>query len=191
MTNKGKYLILDENHNALDYLIQSLVFLAQVEQNLFYLKWFVISFHGAVYAFMLLVLQARDQQLIYEILPNHLASNKKKKEFDPFDGKLISFLTAYKYLKSSQKAEVKPFLAANRHDKCMKELNNKLRSQMIHFKPMVWASESWYPARVCQPLLDILKFCIKDDRVHLDRSEKDAALAYLESIDKLLSKHAI
>lgn len=188
---KNKYLILDENHNALDYLIQSLVFLAQVEQNLFYLKWFIISFHSAVYAFMLLVLQGKNQQLIYEISPDHLSGNKKKKEFDPFDGKLISFLTAYKYLKSLDKMMGQSFTSTNEHDRCMKELNNKLRSQMIHFKPMVWASESWYPARVCQPLLDILRFCIKDDRVRLNQSEKNSAFAYLESIDKLLIKHAI
>lgn len=183
--------MLDESHNAMDYLIQSLVFLSQVEQNLFYLKWFIISFHSALYAFMLLVLQARDQQLIYEIPPGHLGGNKKKKEFDLFDGKLISFLTAYRYLKNSQKVGGKPFSAANEHNRCMKELSNKLRNQMVHFKPMVWASESWYPARVCQPLLDILGFCVKDGRIHLEQSEKDTALAYLDSIDRLLAKHVV
>ena len=190
MTKKDKYLILDETHNALDYLVQSLVFLAQVEQNLFYLKWFVISFHGAVYSFMLLVLQARDNSLIYEVLPGHLGGKKKQNGFDPLDGKLISFTDAYKYLKNSTKMSDKPFPTTSQHSSCITELNNKLRSQMVHFKPMVWASESWYPARVCQPLLDLLRFCIKDDGIRLDKSEKDSALAYLESIDKLLTKHA-
>lgn len=190
MAKKDKYLILDEAHNALDYLVQSLVFLAQVEQNLFYLKWFIISFHSAVYSFMLLVLQAKDHSLIYEVLPGHLGGKKKQSGFDPLEGKLISFTTAYKYLKNSTKMNDKPFLATNQHDNCITELNNKLRNQMVHFKPMVWASESWYPARVCQPLLGLLRFCIKDTGVRLDKSEKESALAYLESIDRLLIKHA-
>jgi len=190
MTKDVKYLALDGAHNALDYLFQSLVFLAQVEQNLFYLKWFVISFHSAVYGFMLLVLQAKDHSLIYEVLPGHLGGKKKQNGFDPLEGKLISFTAAYKYLKNSTKMNGKPFPATNQQSICITELNNKLRSQMVHFKPMVWASESWYPARVCQPLLDLLRFCIKDDGVHLDKSEKNSALAYLESIDKLLIKHA-
>ncbi len=82
-----------------------------------------------------------------------------------------------------------PFVSSNKHNRCMRELNNKLRSQMIHFKPMVWASESWYPARVCQPLLNILKFCIRDKHIHLEQTEKDTALAYLDGIDRLLAKH--
>lgn len=185
MTKKDKYLILDEDHNALDYLIQSLVFLAQVEQNLFYLKWFVISFHSTVYSFMLLVLQARNYSLIYETPPSHLGGKKEQKGFDPLDGKLITFTTAYKYLKDPKKIEDKPLLATSQHDSCITELN-KLRNQMIHFKPMIWASEPWYQSMVCQPLLDILRFCIKDDGIRLDESEKDSALAYLESIGKLL-----
>lgn len=191
MVKKSKYLILDESHNAMDYLIQSLVFLSQVEQNLFYLKWFIISFHGAIYGFILLVLKSKDQQQIYEIPPEYSRGKSRKKEFDPFEGKLISFLVAYKYLKDSQKMAGQPFVASREHDQCMKELNNKLRGQLIHFKPMLWASESWYPARVCQPLLDILRFCVKYDRIHLEQSEKDTALAYLDSIERLLAKHVV
>lgn len=187
---KDTYLVLDEEHNALDYLIQSLVFLSQIEQNLFHLKWFVVAFHGAVYSFMLLAIQGRNQEHIYEVLPDHLSGKEKKKEFDPFDRKLISFLDAYKYLKNSEKMSSSPFIATDNHDQCIKELNNKLRNQMIHFKPMLWGSEPWYPAVVCQPLLNLLRFCIKDEHVHLNNSEKELSIAYLESINLLLAKHA-
>lgn len=186
---KNKYLVLNEEHNALDYLIQALVFLSQVEQNLFYLKWFAVAFHGALYAFMLLVIQGRNQDHIYEILPNYVSNKDKEKEFDPFDGKLISFLNAYKYIKNSTKMSGMPFATTENHDQCIKELNNKLRSQMVHFKPMLWGAEAWYPAVVCQPLLDLLRFCIKDEKVHLGNSEKKLALAYIESLDKLLANH--
>ena len=83
-----------------------------------------------------------------------------------------------------------PFVASNDHSACMKELNNKLRNQLIHFTPMTWASEPWYPASVCQPLLDILKFCIEFKGIKLTASEKDTAFAYIDSIKRLLIKHA-
>lgn len=139
---------------------------------------------------MLLVLQGQNYQLIYEILPQHLSTSKMNREFDHFDGKLISFGDAYKYLKNSKKMAGHGFTETKTHNRCITELNKKLRSQLIHFKPMVLAYEPWYPARVCKPLLDILNFCIKDDHIQLDQSEKDMAFAYLESIDRLLIKHA-
>lgn len=157
-----KYLVLDERKNAMDYLVQSLVFLTQVEQNRFYLKWFVVAFHGAIHSFMLLVLQGVKHEQIYKKLPTHLQSKKtkKKKGFDPFDDELISFSVAYKYLKSPNNMAGQPFVSSGNQDECMKELNYKLRNQFIHFRPMVSAYEPWYPAEVCFPLLDILRFCI-------------------------------
>lgn len=186
---KDKYLVLDEERNALDYLIQALVFLSQVEQNLFYLKWFIVAFHGALYAFMLLAIQSRNRDHVYEILPNYTSKKDKNKEFDPFDGKLISFDSAYKYIKDSAKMSEMPFVTIKDHDQCIEELNKKLRNQMIHFKPMYWGTEPWYPAVVCQPLLDLLRFCVKDEKIHLDSSEKELALTYIESLDKLLANY--
>lgn len=192
MSDLSKYLVLDEERNAMDYLIQSLIFLTQVEQNRFYLKWFVVAFHGALYSFMLLVLQKVKQEQIYKKLPSFYQHDKtkKKKEFDPFDGKLLDFLVAYKYLKNPENMAGQPFVPSSNQDRCMGELNSKLRNQFVHFRPMVSAYEPWYPAEVCLPLLEILKFCIQPERVRLSQPQKNTGLAYIDSIDRLLVKHA-
>lgn len=183
------YLILDEQRNAMDSIIQSLTFLSQVEQNRFYLKWFILAFHGAIYAFMLLALQKIDPEQIYRAPPKHTSKKTSKaKSFDPFDRKLIDFLVAYRYLKNSKRMGGNSFSASKLHNEAMKELNNKLRNQMIHFKPMVWASEPWYPANVCKPLLVLLEFCIRDTK--LSEEQKKTAFAYIESIKTLLTRHS-
>lgn len=196
MSDINNYLVLSEKRNALDNLIQSLVFLAHVEQNRFYLKWFIIAFHSAIYSFILLALQSIDTQQIYKftVSSKQLGGKRKrtdKKKFDPFEDKLIDFHLAFKRLKRSQDMGGHPFMASKEQNECMKELNDKLRNQMIHFKPMAWGSEPWYPARVCLPLLDILRFCIELNSVRLEQSEKDTALAYIKSIEKLIDKHIV
>ncbi len=82
-----------------------------------------------------------------------------------------------------------PYLASDLQDECMKELNDKLRNQMIHFKPMLWGSEPWYPASVCEPLLDVLRFCIQFNHLRLSQSERDTAIAYINSLKALLNRH--
>lgn len=181
-----KYLILDERRNAVDYLTQSLVFLSLVEQNRFYLKWFVIAFHGAIYSMMLLVLQSIDSKLIYKSQPSY----KKGEDFTPFDGELLSFLSAYRKLKDTKAMEGRPLEVVKVHDDCMNELHKKLRNQFIHFLPMAWSAESWYPAEVCLPLLDILRFCIQFEKIGLIQTQKETAIAQIDSIKLLLTEHA-
>lgn len=186
MAKKDTYLVLSESRNAMDYLVQSLVFLSQVEQNNYYLKWFVIAFHGAIHSFMLLVLQKIDAKLIYSKQPIYKTLGDN---FDPFDGHLRDFLDTYSYLKNKEHLGSNVFLATGLHDAAMKELNNKLRNQFIHFKPMTWGAEAWYPAEVCHPLLEILRFCLKSEGISLDQEQKEVATAYIDSLDRLLVKH--
>lgn len=190
MADINKYLLLDEKRNAMDYLAQSLTFLSMVEQNRFYLKWFIIAFHGALYSFMLLVLQGISQDQIYKVKPRYTQGKMKKDDdFSPFDGLLIDFLEAYKCLKNPAKTGSHPYTQSGIQEKCMEELNFKLRNQMIHFKPMVSAYEPWYPAEVCFPLLDILRFCVEFEKIHLSEPEKNTAIADIGAIEILLTKH--
>lgn len=193
MKDIDKYLLLDEERNAMDFLMQSLTFLSQVEQNRYYLKWFIIAFHGAVHAFILLTLQGVDSQQIYE--PDRKQKEIKKRvskgKYGITDNNLLRFVPAYNLLKKSKNMAGRPFIALKTHDMAIGELNNKLRNQFIHFRPMVWAAEPWYPARVCQPLIDVLVFCVKSENVKLGEQEKQIALTYLDSIKVLLDRHAI
>lgn len=190
MANINKYLLLNEERNAMDYLTQSLTFLSMVEQNRFYLKWFIIAFHGALYSFMLLVLQGVSHDQIYEVKPKYAQGKIKEGDgLDLFDGLLVNFLKAYRFLKNSKRTDNKPYVQTGIQKKCMEVLNFKLRNQMVHFKPMVSAYEPWYPAEVCFPLLDVLRFCIRFDKNRLSQPERYIATANIDAIEILLTKY--
>ncbi len=196
---KDNYLNIDEKDNGIDYLIQSLVFLSQIEQNKIFIKWFIIAFHGALYSFMILVLQGINQDLIYEKLPKYRTNNKGQLDnkskikitFDPLDGKLLKFLDAFSKIKDNTiMGNYASFSPTKNIDLCMQELNSKLRNQFMHFVPVFWASEPWYPASVCLPLLSLFNYCISFEKNGLDSNERKVAKAYVGSIKTLLEKYS-
>lgn len=187
MSSIDNFLILNEERNAIDYLNHALLFLSQVEDDLYSLKWFIIAFHGAVYSFMLLALQKTDAEQIYR----EKKPQKSKKELSPleeFDSKLVlQFLDAYKLLKKEKSTLGVSFKATELITICMKKLNNELRNQVIHFKPMTLGYEPWYPAEVCLPLIAVLEFCL--DKSSLTSTQHTQATASLQNITRLLKKH--
>lgn len=174
----NNYFILDEESNAVDYLVRSYEFLDQIEKERSYWKWFIIAFHSALYSFMILALFRINSVQIFK---------DKKNSKHPIERDLLSFLNIYSLLKDNDNMKGNPFISKDQQDVCMKELNNKLRNLMMHFRPMVWASESWYPARVCYPLLDVLKFCI--DQAMFRHSSRTILLTYTDNIQTLLDKY--
>ncbi|MBU4396663.1 hypothetical protein KKC08_00645, partial [Patescibacteria group bacterium] len=174
----NEYLIIDEESNAVDYLVQSCEFLDKIEKNRLYIKWFIIAFHGAIYSFMMLALLKVNSAQIFR---------DKKNSKHPIDRDLLSFLQIYFLLKNKDNMGQNPFISTNYHDDCMQELNDELRNLMMHFRPMVWATEPWYPASVCYPLLDILKFCI--NQIQFRHSDNATLLAYINRVRDLLSKY--
>lgn len=173
-----KYLILDEERNAIDYLNKATDFLEKIKIDLVYLKWFTIAFHGAVYSFILLVLQEIHSDQIYQ---------DKKTRSHPLERHLISFKAAYELLKTNKSMMNDPYCPTGDQNICIEEINDQIRNQMVHFRPTVWASEPWYFARACYPLLDLLKFCI--EKYKFKDSGKEVALKNLEKIEKILAKH--
>ncbi|TSC86239.1 MAG: hypothetical protein G01um10147_951 [Microgenomates group bacterium Gr01-1014_7] len=173
-----KYLILDEERNAIDYLNRAVEFLEKIDIDFVYLKWFTIAFHGAVYSFVLLVLQEIHSDQIYQ---------DKKTSSHPLERELISFKAAYELLKTNESTMDDPYNPTGDQDICVKEINDQIRNQMMHFRPTVWASEPWYFARASYPLLDVLKFCI--DKYRFKDLGKEVALRNLAKIEKILARH--
>lgn len=178
MNLRRKYLILDEESNAADYLSKSVEFLEKIDKDLKYLKWFTISFHGAVYSFVLLVLQQSNSEQIF---------TDKKTSSHSLYRELISFKKSYAMLKSKTSVKIEPYIPFANQDACINELNDKLRNQMIHFRPTVWASGPWYFAAVCYPLLDVLRFCVGN--YQFKQVEKEKLLTYIEKVGKMLRNH--
>jgi hypothetical protein len=175
MDIQKKYMVLDEESNASDYLKRSLEFLEKIDDDRIYLKWFTIAFHGAVYHFMLIKLHKKDSQKIFK---------DKKTNQHSLDREIISFGSAYAFIKNDQ---IDPYKPSGNQDACIKELNGAVRNQMIHFRPSVWAAEPWYFAEVCYPLLELLKYCI--DEYQFRKIEKDELLETVKSITEILKRH--
>lgn len=167
------YLILNAERNAYDFLIFSLVSLAQIDIHIRHLKWFIIAFHGAIYSYMLLALEKQNPSLIYSDIETKY---------------LISFGRAYDLLKNKKLMNSDSFKNRKIHDVTMNKLNDDLRNQMIHFAPpLTWASEAFYPARVAYPILKILRYSINHST--LTYKNKAEVLEIVDSIDVLLKRH--
>lgn len=178
MDIRKKYLILDEESNAIDYLSKSVEFLEKIEASRTYLKWFIIAFHGAVYSLILLNLYKINSQQIFK---------DNKTNLHPLDRELKSFKSVYELLKDRESMRDNPYKPERNQDVCIVELNDKLRNKMVHFPPTLWAAEPWYFAEACYPLLDVLRFCIKD--FQFGQVKKEKLLQDIEKIEKVLDEH--
>ena len=96
-------------------------------------------------------------------------------------------LKIYSLFKIKDNMMGNPFIPTNKQNDCMDKLNDNLRNLMMHFRPMVWMTGLWYPARVCSPLIEILKFCI--DRIRFSHSNKVVLLTCVDRIKQLLEKY--
>lgn len=177
MDIRKKYLILDEESNAADNLKRSAEFLAKIDEDRLYLKWFTIAFHGAVYNFMLIKLHKKSSEQIFK---------DKKINQHSLDREIISFGRAYSLLKNDPSDA---YLPSGIQDACITELNSALRNQMLHFRPTVWAAEPWYFANVCYPLIELLKFCI--DGYQFRKVEEVELLKNLKEIEMILQTHTV
>ncbi len=175
MNIRKKYLILDGESNATDYLSRSVEFLEKIDHDRVYLKWFTIAFHGAIYHFMLLKLHKANSEQIFR---------DSKIKTHPLEREIISFQKAYSLLKNDPN---NPYTPLGQQDVCIKELNGALRNQMMHFRPTLWAAEPWYFAEACHPLIEVLKFCIEGYKFR--QTETIGLLKNIEAVEEILKKY--
>jgi len=190
---KENFLSLDERDHAIDSLNQSLSFLVNVEQNPFNWKWFVIAFHNTLHSFMLLALQKSDLTGIWH-------NEHKMRVDDRFDvfsdkGKLIDFMTAFTWIQDhkrmSKYINSRPFESKNISEitKCMKALNDDLRNQFIHFRPVAWGASPDYISGICYPLVELLEFLSLKEIVPMLPWREEAITEYIFCIKCLLKIH--
>lgn len=174
----SNYLVLDETINTVDYLESALHFLKD-QENKMSLKWFIIAFHGAIYGFMLLRLKKVNPEQIF---------NDNKIDKISLDRNLISFKKAYLFIKNEKNTSHNPFISSNIEDAAMEEINDQIRNQMLHFRPILWAAEPWYFADTCLPLINILNYCITHSNLTSSQSKK--VIECTESINMILKGNA-
>lgn len=192
---KDKSLYLDEREHAVDSLIQSLSFLVQVEQNPFNWKWFIIAFHNTLHSFMLLALKNSDLSGIWK-------NEDKMKLNDRFDvysnkGNLINFTTAFEWIQDNKRMKKYEDSVEFKSDniveitKRIKTLNNDLRNQFIHFRPVSWGASPDYFADVCYPLIEVLEFLSSRNVTSFMPQKEFMIKEYVSSIKSLLKIHLV
>lgn len=190
---KNKFLSLDERGHAIDSLVQSLSFLVHAEQNPFNWKWFVIAFHNTLYSFMLLALKNSDLSGIWE-------NEDKMKVDDRFDvfsdkGRLINFIQAFEWIQDSKRMKKYENSVEFKSDniveitKRMKTLNNDLRNQFMHFRPVVWGASPDYIAEACYPLIEVLDFLSSRNVISVAPQREHMIKEYVFNIKSLLKIH--
>ena len=143
----------------------------------FRLKWFIISLHHAIHLLMLLALKGSAHQGIWEADSKRESLRKKNlviKEkwgmtfIDIFNkkNKLLTFLDAYELIKDSKRMNhyihSQHFRANSNHDESMTLLNNELRNEFIHTRPISFSYGESYILDQISPVLDVALFLLRD-----------------------------
>ena len=121
----GKWMEIDEQTNAIDYLRRTCLFLSETVDSKW--KWVVIALHGALYSFCILAVQGTNP---YDPPPggSGTVTRKGSKEY------LISFPEALRRVQADN--IVNPPVVLNDDQKKRFDLLNKiLRNNFIHFTP--------------------------------------------------------
>jgi hypothetical protein len=156
---------ITERTNVVDSFKMARYFLSESDSDL-NLKWFVISFHHAIYVLMLYALVKTSGDGIWVV------SSRRREDgtIDIFDekSKLISFMKAFDLIQKSENMSGvfngKPFKAEGQHETNMMILNNNLRNKLVHYKPISWRIEKSFIYDVCDPILDIAYFLIDESK---------------------------
>jgi hypothetical protein len=217
------YFTTDDNREAVGALEGATFFLARAEPDPAMWRWVITALHGAVQGFMVITLKgssslgAYDQESIDRRLTARQALNEAKAKSDDAGAdvaeqemlfgrvRLASFPTLYERIKTddwpmSQYGHSKVYEPRPTDDCCMRDLNNNVRNDFIHFKPMtVGMLLTRFPA-MTETGLHIITFLLNEsnnilwaegsDRFGLRaRSETALDRAY-DALDRINAKYA-
>lgn len=178
-----EYFHIDEKSNAVDYLHRAAQFSRETITDDFAWKWFMISLHSALYNFMLLAIQRTDLSGIWvepEICtPDGYVDDNKNK--------LVSFLQAYQRIQEDRRmhpfVNSRTFQAEERHNSAVRQLNDKLRNEFMHFHPKGWSIQKAYMAEIVPPIIEIIDFLIsRSGNIHLDEEDVQQVTSDIERL---------
>lgn len=161
--HSDEYYRTDLKKEAFDYLDKLDLFLNKKEECGSYWKWIIISFHGALYHFMLMALRNTDGSGIWkEDIRNEKGYIDFSREDEMF---LISFMEAFRRIKNKERmggyVDSKPLISRADIDEAMDGLND-WRNSFIHYKPKGWSIEIEIFKEILRKVLPVLKFIIND-----------------------------
>jgi len=130
----------DIKEEFFDYLDKVGVFFEMKDTCPSYWKWVIISYHGALYHLMLVVLRNTDGSGVYK---NELRTKQGRLDFSREDEMdLISFGEAFRRIQDEKRMggymDAKPF-TSNESINEGKESLNRWRNNFVHYKPKGWS----------------------------------------------------
>lgn len=166
MQNKAPeeiYLSLDEETNAMDYLVLAADFVKKTPKNVTAWKWVAISLHGALYGFAVAASRGTDYENIL---------TKK--------GYLLGF---WKVLNRCQDPNHMKMLINSKHleltdsqSDSIKKLVKRLRNKFQHFKPGLWSIEIHGMPQISIDVLEVIRFLARETNTYIHLTEKEERL---------------
>jgi len=170
----GKWLEIDEQANAIDYLERVYIFLLESQAAKW--KWLVIALHGALYSFCILAVQGTNP---YDLPPagTGTVTRKGNKEY------LIGFPEVIKRIQDSNIVNP-PVILTENQGKRIELLNETLRNNFIHFTPKGQSIElSGMPEIILDSMSIIEHIAIKNSAIFgLDADCKSKLSKLIEDI---------
>ena len=188
------YMRIDEKNNIIDSFEKARDFLL-TQKNLLDLKWFVLAFHHGVHNLMLLALVDSAQGGIWvedkkRGLPIMRDLGGGTYIVDTFNekNKLLGFMVAFKYIQDYHRMHhfvmSKPFVAQPYHRDSMMHLNDRLRNQFIHYRPLGWSINEQYIYEICKPVIEIANFLVfQSGQCNFDLDEQNKLREIFKSMD--------
>ena len=164
-TVREKYLRINEEANAVDYLTRAGQFIRETENNLLAWKWVVLSLHGALYGFAVSACHGTN-------LENIKYTTKKGQE------KLISFDKALSLCQDLNWMKMlthsKPLVLKDSQKESILILKRELRNNFEHYIPSGWSIEIHGMPQIVMDLLEVIQFLAIDTGtyIHLNQSQK-------------------
>jgi hypothetical protein len=145
---EAKWLRVDEQTNAVNYLEMLNNFVYKVDENRFYWKWVMISLHGAMYGFAVSTIRGTNSDSVVITTKN--------------GERLISFDEALRRCQDKfwiQYALLNEVLVLTETQKeSIRKMKNLFRNEFIHFKPIGWSIEIHDFIRITLDCLNVIRF---------------------------------
>lgn len=153
------YLEIDEELNAVDYLLRARREIAAVTEDKLAWKWAIIALHGALYGFAVCALRQTDpDRVVYRI--------GKDKDIE----RLIGAEEAFKRCQSPE--WLSPSLLLSEHEAhAIDTLRENYRNNFEHFIPLTWLIREQILAEMCLAVLRPLRFLALEASIYVSIDE--------------------
>lgn len=147
--DNNKYIIFNEENNAIDYLEKASYFIQEAKHDPYYYKWVIISLFNALYGFAVCAARGTNNELI---------SNTNKKGWNylkTFD-EIIELCQNKEYMNMTIYS--KPLTLSSNQIDSIRVLKNELRNSFEHFTPKTWIIEIRLITQIIPDIVDIISF---------------------------------